>query len=88
VKLMVHFPLQGGTTKPRRVLTLCLPLLRETSGGVVGKESFGESSLITTQISGWMTSERRVRSGSAKPEARVERMEMMAMRVNFMVGRR
>jgi len=35
-----------------------------------------------------MISERGVRSGNAKPEARVERIEMMAMRVNFMVGMR
>ena len=54
----------------------------------LGREVFEESSLITTQISGWMISERRVRSGSAKPEARVERIEMMAMRVNFIAGRR
>ena len=74
--------------KQRRVLTLCLPLLRETSAGEARKEVFGKSSLITAQISGRMTTERGVRSGSAKPEARVERMEMAAMRVNFIVGRR
>ena len=88
MKLMVHCPVQGGTTKPRRALTVRLPLPRETSAGVAGKEVLGESSSIMTQISGWMTSERGVRSGSAKPEARVERIEVMAMRVNFMVGRR
>ena len=53
-----------------------------------GKGVFGKSSLITMQISGWMTAARVVRCGSAKPEARVERMEMMAMRVNFIVGMR
>ena len=85
---MVHFPVQAGTKKQRRVLTVCLPLLRETSAGVAGKGVVGKSSLITTQISGWMISERGVRSGNAKPETRVERMEMAAMRVNFIVGRR
>ena len=85
---MVHFPVQAGTAKQRRVLTLCWPLLRPTSAGVAEKEVFGKSSLITTPISGLMTHERGVRSGSANPEARVERMEMAAMRVNFMVDSR
>ena len=88
MKLIVHFPVQGGTANPRRVLTLCWPLLRETLAGVAGKEVFGKSSLITAPISGWMTSERGVRSGNAKPEMRVERIEMMAMRVNFIVDSR
>ena len=88
MKLMVHFPVQAGTAKQRRVLTVCLPLLRETSAGVAGKEVVGKSSLITTPISGRMTTARVVRSGSAKPEARMERTEKMTMRVNFMVGRR
>ena len=88
MKLIVHCPLQEGTTKPRRVVTVFLPLPREASAGGSGKEVLGESSLITTQVSGWMTTERRVRPGSAKPEAIVERMEMAAMRVNFIVGRR
>ena len=55
---------------------------------VGGKGVFGKSSLITMAISGRMTVERRVRSGSAKPDARVERMETAAMRINFIIGRR
>ena len=86
---MVHCPVQAGTTKQRRVLTLCLPLLRETSGVVVvGKEVFGRSSLITTHFSGWTTSERGVRSGNVRPEAPVKRIEMAAKRVSFIVGKR
>ena len=53
-----------------------------------GKEVVGKSALIATVISGWMTVERGVRSGSAKPEAKVERKETAATRVSFMVGRK
>ena len=88
VKLNLHFPVQAGTLNPRRVLTLWAPFLRETSAMVVGKGVLGKSSLITAAISGRMTVARGVRSGSAKPEAKVERMEMAAVRVNFMVGKR
>jgi len=88
VKLNLHCPVQAGTANPRRVLTLWAPLLRETSAMLVGKGFLGESSLITAAISGRMTVARGVRSGSAKPEAKVERMEIAAMRVNFMVGKR
>jgi len=87
-KLMVHVPVQGGTTYPRRVLTSCLWSRRETSAGVAGKEVVALSSLITTPIAGRMTVPRRVRSGSAKPEAKVERTETAAIRVSFMVDRR
>jgi len=55
---------------------------------LVGKGVFGKSSLITTAISGRMTVARGVRSGSAKPKAKVERMETAAMRANLMVGKR
>jgi len=55
---------------------------------VVGNDVVGKSSLITTAIEGRITVERGVRSGSAKPEAKVERTETAAMRVSFMVGRR
>jgi len=88
VKLILQNPVQAGTANPRRVLTSWAPFLRETSAMLVGKGVLGESSLITTAISGRMTVARGVRSGSAKPEAKVERMEMAAMRINFMVGRR
>ena len=54
---------------------------------VGGKAVSGESCLITMPIAGWMTVERGVRSGSAKPEAKVERTETAATRVSFMVDR-
>ena len=50
-----------------------------------GKGVPTKSFLITIPISGWMTNSRVV---STKPEARAERIEMVAMRVNFIVGRR
>jgi len=55
---------------------------------VAGNAVSGESCLIKMAIAGWMTVERGVRSGSAKPEAKVERTETAATRVSFMVGRR
>lgn len=48
----------------------------------------GESSLITIAIDGRTVIARGVRSGNAKPEAKVERTETAAMRVSFMIGRR
>jgi len=52
--------------------------------GIIGPGA----SLTKTLNSGRMTVARGVRSGSAKPEAKVERAEIAAMRVSFMVGRR
>jgi len=54
----------------------------------VGKGVFGKSSLTTMASSGRMTVARRVRSGSVNPDARVERIETAAMRINFIIGRR
>ena len=86
-KLMVHIPVQAGTTKQRKALTVP-PFPRETSTMSGGKGIIGPgSSLTKTLNSGRMTVARGVRSGSAKPEAKVER-EIAAMRVSFMVGRR
>lgn len=87
-KLKVHVPEQAGIENPRRVLTVCFPPLRDTSTTLDGgKAVSGESSLITIPMKGRMTLARGVRSGSAKPEAKVERTETAAMRVSFMVGR-
>jgi len=49
---------------------------------------FGRSSLTTMAVAGRITLPGRVKSSIAKPEARVEKMEMAAMRVNFIIGRR
>ena len=85
----MHVPVHAGTTNPRRDRKLLAPLVRETStASIGGQTSSGNFSVIMMPIAGWMTVERGVRSGSAKPEAKVERTETAAMRVNFMVGRR
>jgi len=84
---MVHHPAQGGGMKPRRVRTVCSPFVRETSAIVVGKFWSGKSCLSRMAIAGRMTVARGVRSDSAKPDARVERMETAAMRINFIIGR-
>jgi len=55
---------------------------------VGGEAVSGKSSLTTMASSGRMTVARGVRSGSAKPDARVERMETAAIRINFIIGRR
>jgi len=55
---------------------------------VGGKAVSGESSLTTMASSGRMAVARGVRSGSAKPDARVERMETAASRINFIIGGR
>jgi len=55
---------------------------------VEGTGVSGESSLTAMASSGRMAVARGVRSGSAKPDARVERMEAAAMRTNFIIGRR
>jgi len=55
---------------------------------VGGKGGFGRSLLNKKALAGRMTVPRRVRSWSAKPEARVERMETAAMRINFIIGRK
>jgi len=54
-----------------------------------GKGIIGPGSSLTKTLNfGRMTVVRGVRSGSAKPETKVERVEIAAMRVSFMVGRR
>jgi len=55
---------------------------------VGGKAVSGESSLTTMASSGRMAVARGVRSGSAKPDARVERMETAASRINLIIGGR
>jgi len=51
------------------------------------KEVSGNLDLTTTAIDGRITVARGDRSGSAKPEAKVERMEAAVMRANFMIWR-
>jgi len=88
-KLMVQLPLQAGRTKQRRVLTTRAPFVMETSAMLVGgKGGVGKSCLNKKALVGQMIVERRVRSCSAKPDAKVERMETAAMRINFIIGRK
>ena len=61
--------------------------------GDLGDVGWGEGSVWEVLFdhdasSGRMTVARGVRSGSAKPDARVERMETAAIRINFIIGRR
>jgi len=83
-KLMVHVPMQAGIMKQRMATAVGAPVLQETptmSDGLVGRRSLH----TTFPNDGRITPPRRDRSSSVKPEARVERMEMIAMGVNFMV---